>query len=201
MVFPSFIALERRARNALACLIGKIHPLEKITPQTLRAHFEEGRIRKILFIRPHQGLGDLLLATPVFKALKNACPALQIHFLADTYNVIAIGGNPRLDRCWVWDKRAMRLPWRLIAFLRRLRKERYDVAIPLSSHVPSFTSFWLARASGARWVLGYSTLPFYGGANWSRWLAHVELVNRPPEDPEWEKFMEFARAMGAGAGG
>ncbi len=65
---------------------------------------------KIFFIRPHQGLGDLLLATPIFRALKKAYPSVQIHFMADTYNAVAIRSNKRLDHIWVWDKKRMRGP-------------------------------------------------------------------------------------------
>ena len=45
-------------------------------------------------------------------------------------------------------------------------------------------------------MCAFDTEPFYGGANWSRSLAHVELANRPDETPEWVKFMEFAKALG-----
>ena len=49
--------------------------------------------------------------------------------------------------------------------------------------------------SGAQIVLAYETRPFYDGANWSRFLAHTELPNRPETDPEWVKFMELVRPL------
>lgn len=194
------VSLERQGRNALARLIGLLFPAKKISPQELRREFEQGRIRKILFVRPHQGLGDLLLATPVFRALQNSSPSPELHFLADSYNEVAIRDNPRLNRLWIWDKKAMKRLGPVLALLKNLRREAYDVAIPLSSHIPSFTSFLLARASGARYVCAFDTTPFYDGANWSRQLAHIELQNAPETAPEWVKFMEFARALGCAEG-
>ena len=185
------IVIERWGRNALSWVLGALIPVGKSSPAQARELLEKDPRAKILFIRPHQGLGDLLLATPIFRALKRAYPSIRIHFLADTYNAVAVNGNRRLDRVWVWDKKGMHNPLRFLSFLRALRAERYTLAAPLSSHVPSFTSFLLARLSGARLVLAYDTRPFYDGAGWSRHLAHVEVPTRPETDPEWVKFMEL----------
>jgi len=189
------VFLERCGRNALARLLGILMPIRKASPAEGRELLANNPHAKILFIRPHQGLGDLLLATPIFRALKNAYPALHIHFLADTYNVVAIRGNRRLGRLWIWDKKGMRHPLRFWSFIRALRAEHFAMAVPLSSHIPSFTSYLMARLSGARLVLAYETQPFYGGANWSCYLAHVELPNRDETDPEWVKFMELVRPL------
>ena len=189
------VSLERRGRNVLSRILGIVFPVRKSASAEARELLEKNPDAKILFIRPHQGLGDLLLATPIFRALKKTYPSVQLHFLADTYNTVAIRGNPRLDRHWVWDKKGMKSPLRLLAFMRALRAEKFTLAIPLSSHVPSFTSYLLARLSGARFVMAYETMPFYGGANWSRHLAHVELPNRPETDPEWVKFMELIKPL------
>src|SRR3982074_504216 len=110
------ISLERSGRNALARTWGLLSRVRKRTPESVRIALQKGEIRKILFIRPHQGLGDLLLASPIFRALKKTYPSVEIHFLADTYNPIAIRDNPHLSRLWVWDKKAMQHPWRFISF-------------------------------------------------------------------------------------
>jgi ADP-heptose:LPS heptosyltransferase len=46
-------------------------------------------------------------------------------------------------------------------------------------------------------VWGFATQPHYEGANWSRWLANVELPNLLETAPEWEKFMGLVRPLGA----
>jgi ADP-heptose:LPS heptosyltransferase len=189
------VILERRGRSLLAWILGVLAPVHKVQPSDGRDLLRKTAGAKILFIRPHQGLGDLLLATPIFRALKKAYPAVQIHFLADTYNAVAVRGNPRIDRLWIWDKKRMRNPLHFLVFLRSLRAEGFALAVPLSSHVPSFTSYLIARLSGAKMVWAYETQPFYGGANWSRRLSHTELPNRPETDPEWVKFMALVRPL------
>ena len=89
----------------------------------------------------------------------------------------------------------MKNPFHFWSFIRDLRAQGYLLALPLSSHVPSFTSYMLARLCGAKIVWAYDTTPFYGEAAWSRHLADVEVANRPANDPEWVKFMELARPL------
>lgn len=190
--------LEQRGRNALARLIGTLFPAAKKTPEQIRQAWEQGQIRKVLLIRPNQGLGDLLLATPVLRALKQLKPEPELHFLAEAYNHLAIRTNTRITRHWVWDKKGMRAPWRLASFVRDMRRERFDLAIILTSNIPSFTTFLFARASGAT-VLACSTRPFYGGANWSRYLAHVEIAPPAVDAPEAAKFMAIVQPLGVSA--
>lgn len=189
-------ALERWGRNALAPLLEKIFPVHKTSPEVLRRALETGEIKKILLIRPHQGLGDLLLASPIFRALKKSYPGAELHFLGDTYNSIAVRDNPHLTRLWSWDKKAMRSPRRSLSFLKQIRAEHFDLAIVVSSRVPSFTSFLLGRLSGARFLWAYDTQTFYGGANWSHYLADVVIPSPPETDPEWIKFMDLIRPLG-----
>src|SRR5437879_2839585 len=98
------VALERWGRNALARMMGTLLPVRKADAASVREYLRANPSSKILILRPHQGHGDLLLATPAIRALKNTYPTVQIHFLADTYNVIAIKDNSRLHKVWVWDK-------------------------------------------------------------------------------------------------
>ncbi len=191
------VFLERWSRNVISRVLGVLAPVRKTSPRDVQELLRKNPAAKIFFIRPHQGLGDLLLATPIFRALKKAYPTIQIHFMADTYNAVAIRTNRRLDRIWVWDKKRMKGPFHFWSFIRALRAEKFLIAVPLSSHIPSFTSYLIARLSGAQVVMAYDTKPFYDGANWSAHLVHAELPNRPKTDPEWVKFMELVRPLGA----
>jgi heptosyltransferase III len=195
------VQFERWSRNAMSHVIGVLFPAPAAKPETVRAVLQQSPHPKILLIRPHQGLGDLLLASPMFRALKTAFPNAELHFLADNYNYIAVERNPHLARLWLWKKKEMQRLGALLSFIRALRRERFDLAIIVSSHIPSFTSFLLARASGAHYVLGYSTLPFYDGAIWSRYLAHVELPLGPSDAHETTKFLNLVRPLGADATG
>lgn len=135
-----------------------------------------------------------MLATPAIRALAHAFPHAEIHMLINAYLKPGIADYDRLDRLWVWDKKAMRGS-SLFAFARELRAQRFDVAIVLSGRVPSFTSFLWARAIGARRLWAYDTRPFYGGATWSRWLASW-VVPAPAEHmPEARKFAALVEPL------
>lgn len=189
------VTLERKGRNLLSALIGLLYPRHAVTPEQLQSELSQSPCPRVLILRPHQGLGDLLLATPIFRALQEKYPKLEIHFLADTYNDIAIRHNPYLKKIWVYDKKKMKNPLTALAFFRELRAQNFMAAIPLTSHVPSFTGYWLARLSGAKAVVAYDTTPFYDGASWSKHLAHIELPNLPSTQPEWVKFMELVKPL------
>src|SRR4051812_3315595 len=98
---------ERAGRNALARLLGTLLPVRKKTPAEVLKILDQDPSPKILIIRAQQGLGDLLLATPVLRGIQERFPKSRIHFLAEKYNALAVENNRRLSRVWVWDKRAM----------------------------------------------------------------------------------------------
>jgi len=59
-------------RNFLAKIISLLFPVKKVTANELFDLWNDGKIKKILFVRQNQGIGDMLLLTPVFRILKEA---------------------------------------------------------------------------------------------------------------------------------
>jgi len=57
-------------------------------------------------------IGDLLLITPLFSALKAANPHSELHLLAGRNNYKIVEGNPFIDRAWVPSGRLAPLPVR-----------------------------------------------------------------------------------------
>ena len=190
---PFLKNLERRARDGIAVILGKVLSPEKITADDLRRRFEAGEIKKILLVRTYQGLGDLLCTTPVAASLKASFPEISIHFLANTFNQAALEGNPKVDRIWAWDERRAINPLGWIRLLKGLRKERFDLALVLSGNALSLTAILLARFSGARWVIGYETQSY--GKPWGRSLYSCELPNSFPVR-EIDKFLGLLAALG-----
>ncbi|OGR90137.1 MAG: hypothetical protein A2992_08960 [Elusimicrobia bacterium RIFCSPLOWO2_01_FULL_59_12] len=189
------MTLEHLCRNGLAWAWGHVRPAQTVSTAELRQRLDSGDIRKILLIRPHQGIGDLILATPVFRALQERYPALTLHFVGSPRNAAAVQTNRRLSKTWIWDKRVMRNPARCIGLIRALRRERFDLALVVISNAPSLTSFLIARLSGAPCVGSCQTDALYGGTNWSRRLAHWQTPAADAGAPEHLKFFALAAPL------
>ncbi|MDD5630123.1 MAG: glycosyltransferase family 9 protein [Elusimicrobia bacterium] len=185
--------IEKKGRTAAAWAIGTAFPPRRATPAELLRGLQRGEIRKILLVRPYQGLGDLLCTTPVITNLKASCPGVSIHFLANTFNQAALQGNPGLDKVWAWDERTVRRPAAWRRMLSGLRRESFDLALVLSGNALSLTSILLAKFSGARYVAGYDTSAY--GRDWGRWLFSCEIPYRGPVR-EIDKFLGLLEGMG-----
>jgi ADP-heptose:LPS heptosyltransferase len=185
--------LEKKGRTAAAWAIGSAFPPRRAAPKDLLRGLERGDIRKVLLVRPYQGLGDLLCATPVITNLKAAFPGLSIHFLANTFNQAAVRNAPGLDRVWAWDERTVRRPKAWHRMLSSLRAERFDLALVLSGNALSLTAILLAKFSGARYVAGTETSAY--GRDWGRWLYSCELPYRSPVR-EIDKFLGLLEGIG-----
>jgi hypothetical protein len=132
--------IEKKGRTLVAWILGSVSSPRHATPRDLHRGLKEGGIKKILLVRPYQGLGDLLCATPVITNLKATFPGLSIHFLANTFNQAALQGNPGLDRIWAWDERTASRPSAWWNMLSQLRREKFDLALVLSGNALSTPS-------------------------------------------------------------
>jgi lipopolysaccharide heptosyltransferase III len=114
-------------------------------------------IRKLLVIRTDERVGNQLLTTPLLRALKQGLPHAELHLLAAA-KPSAVVACRHVDRLVPFEKRlAFQRPWRLVALLRALRRERYDVVVE-AGHWSGFslTASLLARvAAGAAPVVGH----------------------------------------------
>ena len=115
--------------------------------------------------------GDVLLATPVFSALKAAAPQLEIDALVYDDTAPMLQGHPAIGRVhtvgrqWRTSGPGRLIPeWRLYA---ELKARGYDLIVHLSEHP---RGAWLARTLGAR----YSVAPGYSDRSrfWKRSFTH-----------------------------
>lgn len=131
--------------------------LTRAASLALRARGEPGplpdlaSLERILLIRQQNQLGDMLLGTPVFRAVRSRAPRARIDLVSGPPNHDAVRGNAHLDRVFLYDKAAfLRSPVRARRFAAELRGARYDLVLVLSTVSFSVTSAWLAALSGAR---------------------------------------------------
>lgn len=127
-------------------------------------------------------LGDIIHALPVASALREAFPDAQLDWVVDERNRDLLDLVPILDGRIVF--RSQSAPrWRAVGeVVAALRRGRYDVALDLQGLLKSAV---LARASGARRIIGFPTpylrewtaRPFYTETADPRGTRHVIDTN------------------------
>ncbi|HVM32076.1 MAG TPA: glycosyltransferase family 9 protein [bacterium] len=122
---------------------------------------------KILFIRL-KAIGDVVLCTPLIRALRRAYPKAQIDFLADAFPARLLGHNPYLNRVLTAPPKgsSWKTQW---DFFKALRRNRYDLVFDLFGNP---RSAWMALLSGAPARVGYA----YRGRRWA--YSHPVPMNR-----------------------
>jgi heptosyltransferase-3 len=113
---------------------------------------------KILFIRL-KAIGDVVLCTPLIRALRAAYPGARIDFLADAAPAKLLQNNPRLTRILTAPAKGSS-PWGQWGFIRQLRQTHYDLVFDLFGNP---RSAWMALLSGAPARAGYA----YRGRKWA----------------------------------
>jgi heptosyltransferase-2 len=87
--------------------------------------------KRILIVRTDR-IGDVLLSTPVIKAMRQACPSAYIAMMVSPYTKEIVDGNPYLDSVITYDKDNMHKSWqRTLRFAHNLKKRKFDLALVL----------------------------------------------------------------------
>jgi ADP-heptose:LPS heptosyltransferase len=99
-------------------------------------------------------LGDVVTGLHVLSTLRARFCSAHIGWLVEDRFASLLRGHPQIDSLHVYERKRDRLPWnwwRIPGFVRRLRRERYDLAFDLQGNLKSGV---LARLAGARRCLG-----------------------------------------------
>lgn len=108
---------------------------------------------RILIIRLDR-IGDVLLSTPVIKALRNAYPKSHIAMMVRPYSKDVVEGNPCLNEVILYDKdKECRTAWSTVKFALGLRKKQFDLAIVLH---PTNRSNAIPFLAGIPYRIGYN---------------------------------------------
>jgi heptosyltransferase-2 len=91
-------------------------------------------IKKILIIRL-SSLGDIVLTTPVIKALKNKFPQAEVYFLTKSKYSLLLKNNPHLSGIMELSQKGLAGFW---STLHRIRNSNFDLVIDLHSNLRSF---------------------------------------------------------------
>jgi heptosyltransferase I len=134
--------------------------------------------KKILVVRQHNQLGDLLAGVSLFRALKETYPDSHISLVVSPLNYPGVIKNKYLDTIYIFDKKKLINPvyiYRTFKFFR----EGYDLAIVPVVVSISFTSNLLARLSKSKIRIGANSLN--GNPNLSSFLFDRRI------DIDWRK--------------
>lgn len=103
---------------------------------------------KVLFLRQN-AIGDAIISTPVFVALKAHYPDITIDVLLNRRNRTVYDNDANIRRTYVIKMR----PLDIVPIIRLIRRERYDYVVDLV-HSPSTTSSLICLLSGASITVG-----------------------------------------------
>ncbi len=97
-------------------------------------------------------LGDVVLSTPVFTALRRHYPGALIAALVRPEAAELLAGHPDVDAVLTDDKRGRERGWGAFAVVRKIREGDFDIALALHK---SFRTAWILAAAGIGWRVGF----------------------------------------------
>lgn len=108
-------------------------------------------------------MGDVMLSTPVFAALRKRFPAAFIAAMVLPQNRELLEGNPAINEVIIYDKRGVQKHWvQNIFFSKKLRSYHFDIAIHLH---PTNRVHLLSFLAGIPVRIGYDK-------KWGKLLTH-----------------------------
>jgi len=162
--------IEKAGKLALARFVSLFLSRRRVTAR----EFSRLGVSRLLIIRQHHQMGDMLLAVPALRGLRQRFGSARITLLASPANAACMQCNPYVDEVLVLPrKKGLRRAFDLLRFIADLRRRRFDAAIVLSTVSFSVSSMLLAVASGARLRIGSTSEPF--GHDLSSRFYHLEL--------------------------
>jgi len=110
---------------------------DTIQKRRLKHKTQPHRWDNILILKP-SSLGDIILALPALSAIRKSFPKARISWLVRSEFAPILENNTLLDRVIRFDRKYLGTAWRdpkalgaLIAFIKDLRKSRFDVVFDL----------------------------------------------------------------------
>jgi ADP-heptose:LPS heptosyltransferase len=133
---------------------------------------------KILIIR-FSSIGDIVLTTPVLRALKDQLSDVEIHYLTKKKFATLLENNPRIDKLITIDKSINEV-------LAQLKEEDYDLVVDLHKNV---------RTLALKTKLKRPTKSF-DKLNFQKWLLVNTKKNHMPDIHIVDRYMETISSLG-----
>lgn len=136
-------------------------------------------------------LGDLVVATPALKALRQWAPDAELHALVPEEAAPLLANCGFVDRVWAFPRRRGRANLGgALPLVRELRRRRFDLSIDLAGNDRGAL---LSAAVGARRRVG--AVPF-DGARWRTWCYTDAVGDFDANRPEALRLWAIAAPLG-----
>ena len=116
-----------------------------------------GTPKKILIIRQHNQLGDMLVGSSLLTALKEKYPDCDITYICGPQNKDALVKNNLISYLFVFNKKLLK-NFGYAMQLWKVLRHNYDLVIVPSVVSISFTSNFLSRLANAKYRIGVTSL-------------------------------------------
>jgi ADP-heptose:LPS heptosyltransferase len=144
--------IERYAKKLILQIIGLFRSGRKISPRELPVN----HLKRILIVRQHDQLGDLLISTPAIRAVRQRFPQAHISIVVREYTAPLMWDNPNVDEIIVFYEKLNKWNLQMFrSFFDQLRRDGgYDCAIVLNTVSRSLSSDLIAVLSKAKYIIG-----------------------------------------------
>jgi len=187
----SWNRLEQIFKHRQLRLLERLLALPPRRPDELARH----HVRRILIVRQHDQLGDFLLSTPAWRAVRHRFRGAHITLVARRYTAALAVHHPDIDQVLVFYEHGRDwTPGAAGRFVGELRRG-FDLAIVLNTVSHSLTSDLIARMSGAPFILGSAHLPF--GSTSRNFFYNIVARFVPGRVNQCERNLDIVRAVGA----
>ena len=155
-------------------------------PKSAVANLDSGNpsIKRILLVRANFRMGNAVLALPAIAAFRKNFPAAAIDFVGSPISNLLFQGQP-LNRHYVAPRRFPHVLWQYPRLIRRLRANRYDLAVDVGC----------SQSGGAAFIIGLSGARIRAGiaGKWDQ-LFNMKIP-KPREKNKYRKLTIFLAAL------
>jgi ADP-heptose:LPS heptosyltransferase len=176
----SLRVVRRSVRRAALRALSRFGPAGDGPPPDLRAR------RSVLFVLVNFRLGNTLIAASAAEAVARALPGCRVGFLGGPVGPTLLAASP-VAVVHVFARGDRWRPWRALALVRALRRERWEVAVHLGSSASALGAL-LAGVSGAPDRVGWEGR----GGN----LFYTSVLPPPKARHKLAALDELLRALG-----
>ena len=133
---------------------------------------------KILIIR-FSSIGDIVLTTPIIRAIKQQIPGVEVHYITKQKFSSVIEANPYIDKIHT-------IKDSIFEITDELKKENFDYVIDLHHNI---------RTLKLKWILGKKSFSFRK-LNWEKFLMVYFKINKLPKLHIVDRYFETLHSIG-----